>query len=197
MSLWELFQSLAPVAPVFLVLALACPLGLYLWGRFDRTARLRRSFGHVASGMVALGLLVMVLATMILAYLHGKGLSLVSDISVLALVLPYVFGLGNLFAATRIVPFATLKTFPLLRRVWAVLTLAAVIFGAWIVLKHTYWLIFSGIIGFLVVALVVWTLIRKLSRRATRPAPPDGDPDLFDDVAAESKDRVGRLLDRL
>ena len=201
MSLLELCQQLSAVWPVLLVLSVGSPAFLYIWGRRQHAtsggAGESRAFGQIASALVALGLVTVVLALLTFAYLHGQGTNLVTEVPVLALLAPFWFGGGNLFAATRHVSFARLRTYPLLRRVWAVLSVGALLFVAWLVLRHTYWLVFSGIIGFAIVAIIAYTLFRKLGRRATSPAPRGGDPDLFDEVVEDSQRRAGRLLSAL
>ena len=194
MSLLEFIEAAAVAWPVLLVVAAATPVALWLYGRFARDAVTSRVFGHLASGLVALGLLAMVFASMVFFYLHRRGTDLVAGVPVDVLIAPYWFGIGNLLAATRVVPFANLRTYPLLRRVWTFLSLAALVLAAWMVLKHTYWLVFSGIIGFLVVAIVIYVLARKLWGRATSPPPTGGDADLFDEVAAGSRRRASRLF---
>ena len=194
MSLLELGRALSAGWPVALGVSLGAPLVLWLWGTRQARDRESPAYGHTASLLVALGLVTMVLAVLTLGYLHGQGTDLVADVPVLALFAPFWFGGGNLLAATRRVSFTKLRTYPLLRRVWAVLSLGAVVFAGWMVLRHTYWLVFSGLVGFVVVAIVAYTLFRKLGRRASSPPPEGGDPDLFDDVAAGSRHRVKRFL---
>lgn len=156
-----------------------------------------RGFGHVASALVALGLLTLVFEVLIAIYVSGQGTDLVAGVPALDLIAPAFFGLGTLFAATRRLPFAELRRYPLLRRVWSLLSAAGLVLIAFMVLKHTYWLVFSGIVGFVIVAIIAWTLLRKLVGRTIEPPPKGGDPDLFDEVADESRQRASRLTDAI
>lgn len=176
-------------------LALATPVVLFGW-TFSPASRTSRKFGWVASTLVAAGFVAMPVALGFLIYMGGRGTDL-GEVSLVGILSPFWFGLGNVWAATRAQPFVQLKTYPLLRRVWATLLSALLLMLALFILSRTYMLIFTGIIGFVILAIVIWTLFQKLVGRAVEPAPEGGDGDLLDDVAAESHRRVGRFAQRL
>jgi hypothetical protein len=178
-------------------MAFAVPALLFIVSQTHRSGPKSNAWGHLLSSLVALGLVAIVFEVLMCIYLSKKGTDLMNEVPYMALLSPLVFGLGTLWTATRIMPFSELKRFPLLRRVWATLSLAAVLLGAFLILKHTYLVVFSGILGFLIVALVGWTLIRKLVARVTESAPPDGDPDLVAEVIADSRAEARRLAEQI
>ena len=169
MSLSDLLVSLGTIDVPLYATALAAPPGLWAWGRFAPTAKTSRAFGHVASSAISVGLILVVLEVLVLGYLRGKGVDLFTGVPALAILAPPWLAFGGLFAATRVVPFAELRRYPLLKRVWATLSMAALVFVAWIVLSHTVWLVVSGLLGFAVVAFLGWRLFVKLARKATDP----------------------------
>jgi len=197
MSLMELLRSMQGAAPVLTGIGLAFPLLLYGWGRMLSAPRTSPSYGAVSSVFVAIGLIGAVLGLLLSLYLHNTGTNLVTDVRWDVLVVPWWFGLGNLFAVTRFVPFSELREYPMLRRVWALLSAAGLVFVAFLILRHTYWLVFSGIMGFVIVAIIAWTAFQVLFRRGTEPPPDSGDPDFFDDVAGRSRRRVARLAEQM
>ena len=193
----DLFQLLSNVDVLLYLLAFAVPLMLLFLGKVAPKLSESTAFGQALSVLIALGLVGLVFELLLCIYLTKKGTDLMTDVPLMALFSPLVFGFGTLWTGTRIISFAELRRFPVLRRVWAMLTLSAVVLVAWLVLKQTYWLVFSGIVGFLIVALVGWTLIRKLAARVTDPAPPGGDPNLVDEVISDSKAEAARLAEQI
>ena len=197
MSLMDLLNSMNGISPVLSGLGILTPLCLYLWPRLSEDARHSTFYGHVASGLVALGLIVMFLGLLLSLYLHRTGTNLVTGVRWDLLLVPWWFGFGNLFATTRFLAFSELRKYPLLRRVWALLSAMALIYVAYLVLSHTVWLIFSGVMAFIIIAIVAFTLFQVLVRRGTEPPPEAGDGDLLDDVAERSKQRLARLTKHL
>ena len=197
MSALDLLRSLRGAQSVLLAVAYALPVLLGVWAVALRRAQPGRVFGHAASTTIAVGLLSIVVEGVLLTYLRGKGVDLFEDVSLAVMAAPIWLGLGSIWAASQAMPFAELRRYPLLRRVWSMLLAAALILAAWLVLKHTYWLVFSGIVGFLIVAIIAWTLFQKLVGRVTGKTPDQGDPDLWDEVASDSRRRVGRLAGEL
>ena len=194
MSVMDLLRALGSGGLVLTVAAFAAPLLVGLWARFVPGASRSRLFGHTASATIALGLVGTVFEVILLVYLSGKGVDLFEDLAATAIFAPPWLAFGGIWAATRAVPLAELRRYPLLRRVWSMLSVAALVFVGYLVLRHTYWLVFSGIIGFVIVAIIAYTLFQKLLKRATDAAPDRGDPDLFDEVADQSRGRVARLM---
>ena len=193
----ELIHAFSTIDVVLYTVAIAVPFSLLLIGKSAPRLSNNPSFGHVLSILVALVFVGLVFEVLFCIYLSNKGTDLITDVPIMALLAPFVFGVGTLWTATRIIPFSELRRFPLLRRVWSLLLLAAVMLVAFMVLKHTYWIIFSGIVGFLIVAFVGWILMRKLFNRVTGEAPPDGDPDLISEVISESKAEAARLAEQI
>ena len=123
----NLVESLGSAQSILTWAAFGVPVLLWIWGWLHRGASESRVFGHLASFAVALGLLTMVVGALVMLYLHRNGTDLMTEVPAASLIAPVFFGLGTLFAATRTVPFSELQRYPLLRRVWALLSVAALI----------------------------------------------------------------------
>ncbi|MFT5430543.1 MAG: hypothetical protein ACI9OJ_001218 [Myxococcota bacterium] len=197
MSLMELIEASQGAGPILTVLGIVTPVLLYGWVRLVPPARVSRGFGQLASTVIAVGLICLVVALLLSIYLHNTGTNLVTGVSWATLIVPWWFGLGNVFAVTRYISFSELREYPMLRRVWALLSAAGLVFAAFLVLRHTYWLVFSGVMGFLIVAVIAWTAFQVLFRRGTEARPDDGDPEFVDGLARRSKERIARLSKHL
>ncbi len=196
MTIRDLIDALAGGQTVFIAIGLAVPVLIFVWGFAQRDGQESRLFGHVASSAIAVGLVAIVIDVAAMMTMRNGGASLL-DAPALPLLTPFWLGFGSLFAATRRVSFAHLRTYPLLRRVWAILSIVGLVMVVWMILKHTFLVVWTSVIGFVILALVVWSLFRMLARRAMEPAPEGGDPDLLDDVADDSKRRVGGFFSRI
>lgn len=151
-------------------LAAVTPLAIYGWGRFHAGADKSRTFGHVASGAAAVGIAAVVLQALWGALLHSRG---ETPVGLGALVAVW-FAFGSLWAGTRRVPFATLRTYPLLRRVWAILTIAGFAFAIWIAVKYTAKFLISWAVALAFIALVIWLVFKWFGRDSGDPPGPDG-----------------------
>ncbi len=196
MTLRDLIETLAGGESVLLPIALAVPLAIYIWAKLYAKGPERRLFGHVTSSVIALGLVGMVVDVAACMYLHSTGTNLV-DVPLLSIVAPFWFGFGSLFAATRAIPFDRLSQYPFLRRVWAILSIVGLCMVVWMILKHTFLVVWTSVIGFVILALIVWSLFSMLAKRVTDDAPQDGDPDLMDEVADDSRRRIGGFFKRI
>ncbi len=194
MSLMQLLQDLTWTRTPLLAVAFGYPFFLRVVGAAWANASESRLYGHIASWSVALGLVSATFGLALTVYMHRSGVNLITDVDFLALLAPFWFGLGALFAGTRVIAFERLRSFPVLRRVWSLLMAGLTLFAAFLVLRHTYWVVFSGIMGFLFVAVVVWTVFSTLADRALDNT--DEEPeDLLDEIAANSRRRLKRLSD--
>jgi hypothetical protein len=117
MSVMDLIHAFSSIDAVLYVVALAVPVSLLLIGRSAPRLSENTSFGHVLSVLVALALVGLVFELLFCIYLVNKGTDLITDVPVMALLAPLVFGFGTLWTATRIIPFSELRRFPLLHRV--------------------------------------------------------------------------------
>ncbi len=195
MSVLELVKALGRVDLVLYAVAFGLPIAVLVGGRLWPSLASREGVRKTLSALVALGLLTMLLAVMLFGVLRRRGTDLFADVPFLALLGPFVFGAGTWWAATRVVPFAELRRYPLLRRVWATLLFGAVAFAAVMILERTVVLVVTGLVGALIVGIILWSLLSRLGRRVTAEPPPEGDGELLDEVAGDSKKRLTRIAD--
>jgi hypothetical protein len=156
MTLRELLADLGQAQWILFAIATAAPLLLFGFGRLVSRPIESRAFGWAASGSISIGLVGMALAAVSGYLMSGEGSLL--DAPLAPLLIPFWFGFGSLWVGTHFVPWDTLKTYPMLNRVWAVLSLALLIVVVFAVLQHTFLLVFTGIMGFVGLALVAFVL---------------------------------------
>jgi len=194
LSLVELLQRMEGVRIPLLIAAFVSPVLLRLIPLVWLGAKLSGVYARAAAACVATGLVTLTFSIACIVYFHRTGTDLARDVDVFLLFAPIWFGLGMLYAGTRELSFSQLRQYPVLRRVWSLLMSGVVLFAVFLVLRHTYWVVFSGLLGFLVVAVVVWTLLGALAERALEP---DGEEteELLDQVASRSRERLQRLSD--
>ncbi len=164
-TLTDLVELLQKADVALTAASFATPVGLYAWGRALDAPRTDRTYGLVASSTVALGLITMVVAAATIVWLSGE--RDLMQVALLPMVAPFVFGFGGLWAATTHVPFDVLKEYAVLRRIWALLTLLAVVLVVYLVLKRTFLVVWTGIAGFLGLAIVAALIMRYLWSRVT------------------------------
>ena len=162
----ELIAELAWTKPGFLALAYGYPILLIFLAKAWTHARTSRTYASVASASVAAGLMTATFGVLIAFYLHQTGVNLYSDVDFFTLVAPLWFGLGTVFGGTRVISFTRLRQYSILRRVWSLLMAGVTLFATFLVLRHTYWVVFSGILGFVTVALIVWAVVSSLADTA-------------------------------
>ena len=117
MSVMDLIHAFSSIDVVLYTVACAVPVLLFFVGRSAPKLAENTSFGHVLSVLVALALVGLVFELLFCIYLSNKGTDLITDVPMMALFSPIMFGFGTLWTATRIIPFAKLRRFPLLHRV--------------------------------------------------------------------------------
>lgn len=192
MSLVELLGTLEELKLPLLTLALLAPILLRIVPLLWKSAGNSRVYARSAAAAVACGLITLTFSILSMVYFHKTGTDLAREVDIALLIAPLWFGGGLVYAGTREIPFSELRQYPVLRRVWSLLMAGCVLFGAFLVLRHTYWVVFSGILGFLIVAVVVWTLLGALAERALDPDSEDTE-ELLDQVASRSRQRLERL----